>query len=158
MKQRKRILAMLLAGCMVSGGMTPFESSAKESDSAVIDVTEYGVTPDSGQDCAEGIQAALDEAKKLSDEGKNVVLDFPTGRYDIYPDRAEERELYISNTVGANQDHKMKKIGILLEDMDNVTVDGNDSLFMFHGKMTTVAAVIQQIKHCLFRHIKTGLL
>lgn len=57
MKQRKRILAMLLAGCMVSGGMTPFESSAKESDSAVIDVTEYGVTPDSGQDCAEGIQA-----------------------------------------------------------------------------------------------------
>lgn len=40
MKQRKRILAMLLAGCMVSGGMTPFESSAKESDSAVIDVTE----------------------------------------------------------------------------------------------------------------------
>ena len=90
-------------------GMTPFESSAKESDSAVIDVTEYGVTPDSGQDCAEGIQAALDEAKKLSDEGKNVVLDFPTGRYDIYPDRAEERELYISNTVGANQDHKMKK-------------------------------------------------
>lgn len=141
MKQRKRILAMLLAGCMVSGGMTPFESSAKESDSAVIDVTEYGVTPDSGQDCAEGIQAALDEAKKLSDEGKNVVLDFPTGRYDIYPDRAEERELYISNTVGANQDHKMKKIGILLEDMDNVTVDGNDSLFMFHGKMTTVAAI-----------------
>ena len=97
MKQRKRILAMLLAGCMVSGGMTPFESSAKESDSAVIDVTEYGVTPDSGQDCAEGIQAALDEAKKLSDEGKNVVLDFPTGRYDIYPVRAEERELYISN-------------------------------------------------------------
>ena len=35
----------------------------------------------------------------------------------------------------------MKKIGIFLEDMDHVTVEGNDSLFMFHGKMTTFATI-----------------
>lgn len=49
--------------------------------------------------------------------------------------------MYISNTVGTNQTYKDKKIGILIEDMDNVTVEGNDSLFMFHGKMTTFASI-----------------
>lgn len=44
-------------------------------------------------------------------------------------------------TVGTNQTYKDKKIGILIEDMDNVTVEGNDSLFMFHGKMTTFASI-----------------
>lgn len=53
----------------------------------------------------------------------------------------EARELYIFNTVGTDQNYKMKKIGILLEDMDNVTLDGNGSLFMFHGKMTTFASI-----------------
>lgn len=35
----------------------------------------------------------------------------------------------------------MKTIGILLEDMKNITVEGNGSEFMFHGKMTTLATL-----------------
>ncbi|MFR2835978.1 MAG: hypothetical protein ACLTCI_03940 [[Clostridium] nexile] len=52
--------------------------------------------------------------------------------------------MYISNTVGTNQTYKDKKIGILIENMDNVRVEGKDSLFMFHGKMTTFASVCSE--------------
>ena len=70
------------------------------------------VYPDSGKDSAVGIQEAIAAAKEATDEGKEVTINFPEGRYDIYPDKAVERELYISNTVGADQNYKMKKIGI----------------------------------------------
>ena len=43
--------------------------------------------------------------------------------------------------MGTNQSYKDKNIGILIEDMSDVTVEGNDSLFMFHGKMTTFATI-----------------
>ncbi len=144
MKKRRRILSLFSAACLaitgiVSGaGVQKTEAAARTE---VIDVTDYGVYPDSGKDSAIGIQKAIAAAKDATKEGKEVKINFPEGRYDIYPDKAIERELYVSNTVGADQNNKMKKIGIFLEDMDHVTVDGNDSLFMFHGKMTTFATI-----------------
>lgn len=65
----------------------------------------------------------------------------PKGRYDLYPDQAPERELYVSNTAGTNSSVKDKKIGILVEDMQDVTIDGDGSELVFHGKMTEFAAI-----------------
>jgi len=116
--------------------------AADKEEAKVIDVTKYGADPTGATDSTPAIKKAIEAAKKVTKKSDTpVVIDFPEGRYDIYPDQAEERELYISNTVGTNQTYKDKKIGILIEDMDNVTVEGNDSLFMFHGKMTTFASI-----------------
>lgn len=142
MGKKRRFLPLVLAVCMLVSGMTPISIEAKgKSKENVIDVTDYGAEADSGKDNAEAIIKAVKAAKKISDAGGNVTIHFPKGRYDIYPDKIKARELYISNTVGADQNNKMKKIGILLEDMKNVTVEGNNSLFMFHGKMTTFATI-----------------
>ena len=144
MKKRRRILSLFSAACLVITGIVSGAGVQKAEAAArteVIDVTDYGVYPDSGKDSAIGIQKAIAAAKDATKEGKEVKINFPEGRYDIYPDKAIERELYVSNTVGADQNNKMKKIGIFLEDMDHVTVDGNNSLFMFHGKMTTFATI-----------------
>lgn len=104
----------------------------------IIDVTDFGADPNGGKDNAIAIQEAIKEAKKQTEP---VTIFFPKGEYHIYPEYAPERELYISNTVGTDQNYKMKKIGILLENMENVTIDGDGSLFMFHGKMTTFATI-----------------
>ena len=108
----------------------------------MIDVTKYGADPTGVQDSAEGIQAAIEAAKQV--EGP-VVLDFPKGEYQIYPDRAQKRELYISNTLSSNNGdrstYKMKNIGILLENMENVTLEGNNSSLIFHGKMMMFSAI-----------------
>lgn len=142
---KKKLVAFLMAVCMVVPSVgavgTTVEATDKE-EAKVIDVTQYGADPTGSTDSTPAIKKAIEAAKKIRKKSDTpVVIDFPEGRYDIYPDQAEERELYISNTVGTSQTYKDKKIGILIEDMDNVTVEGNDSLFMFHGKMTTFASV-----------------
>ena len=116
-------------------------NTAQAAGGDVVSVADYGAAADSGEDSAPAIIKAVDKAKELAAEGKDVTIAFPKGRYDIYPDKAEQRTLYVSNTVGTNSSYKDKKIGILLEDTKNITVDGQGSDFVFHGKMTTFAAI-----------------
>ncbi|MEY8426568.1 NPCBM/NEW2 domain-containing protein [Lachnospiraceae bacterium 46-15] len=136
---RKKITAVFLAICMVFSVLFPqiAAEAADEGEPTVINAADYGASPEA-EDNAEAVKAAIEAAKQI--EGP-VVISFPKGEYQIYPDKAYERELYISNTVGANQSHKMKKIGFLLEGMENVTIEGNGSMFMFHGAMTSFATI-----------------
>lgn len=111
------------------------------ADAVVVNMRDYGAFANTGADAAPGIVRALEAAKRASDAGKPVVVTFPQGRYDIYPDQAFKRTLFVSNTTGADTSVAEKSIGILVEGMRNVTVDGGGSQFMFHGKMTTFAAI-----------------
>lgn len=80
-------------------------------------------------------------AKKLIEElnsrkdTTHVFVIFPKGRYDFYPDGAFVREYYISNH---DQDNP-KSVGFALENLQNVTIDGQGSEFVFHGRMIPFA-------------------
>ena len=137
-------LAVMLAGSSIfpyAGGISQVQ--AAEENVTTIDVTDFGADPGGARDSAEAVIKALDEAERIQEESpdESIVISFPKGEYQIYPDKAEERELYVSNTVGADTTYKDKKIGILVEDLKNITIDGNGSDFIFHGKMTTFAAI-----------------
>ena len=137
-------LAVILAGSSIfpyAGGISQVQ--AAEENVTTIDVTDFGADPGGARDSAEAVIKALDEAERIQEESpdESIVISFPKGEYQIYPDKAEERELYVSNTVGADTTYKDKKIGILVEDLKNITIDGNGSDFIFHGKMTTFAAI-----------------
>ena len=95
---------------------------AKTKNNHVIYVTDFGADPSGKTDSTEAVIRALEQAKKFrqQDLEKGITLDFPKGVYHFYPDRAEERELYVSNTVGADPEYKNKKIGILVEDLSHI--------------------------------------
>ena len=120
---------------------------AKTENNHVIYVTDFGVDPSGKTDSTEAVIRTLEQAKKFrqQDLEKGITLDFPKGVYHFYPDRAEERELYVSNTVGADPEYKNKKIGILVEDLSHITIEENDSHFIFHGKMTVFATIRSEI-------------
>lgn len=136
---KKKILSVVLTFCMVVSVLLPQTAAkaAETENATVINAADYGADPNA-TDNAEAIKAAINAAKQVDGP---VVISFPKGEYQVYPDKAYEKELYISNTVGANQSYKMKKIGFLLEDMSDVTIEGNGSMFMFHGAMTTFATI-----------------
>ena len=113
---------------------TTYAAGTESEDAMIIDVTDFGADKTGAQDSAPAIVKAVAEAKKYSDAGKEVVISFPKGRYDFYPEYAFEKRLYISNTTSL-EEFLDKKIAILIEDMKNVTVDGGGSLFMLHGRM-----------------------
>ncbi|WP_326734125.1 glycosyl hydrolase family 28-related protein [Streptomyces sp. NBC_01022] len=115
--------------------------AARAAAETVVEVTAFGADPTGRSDSAAAVAKAVRHAGTI--EGP-VRIVFPHGTYQIYPEQAEVRELYVSNTVGADQSYKDKRIGILLEDMDDVTVDGDGSHLQFHGLMTTFAAIRSQ--------------
>ena len=103
-----------------------------------IDVTDFGADPTGIRDSAPAIIAALAAAR--AHDGP-VTVEFPAGRYDIWPEAAERRELYVSNTVGDDPRFRMKTIGILIDGIDDLRLDGNGSSLIFHGVQTTLAVI-----------------
>ena len=57
-------------------------------------------------------------------------LVIPCGTYHFYRDFAREAHLFISNN-----DSGMKRIVFFLDDFDNLEIDGQGSLFIFHGSV-----------------------
>jgi hypothetical protein len=127
------LFAVLL---LITGGQTPAGASAPKAK--VVDVTAFGADPAGRSDSEPAVKAALRFAKTLAGPVKVV---FPKGTYQLYPEQAETRELYVSNTVGADQTYRDKQIGLLVEDMHDVTIDGQGSKLSYHGLQTAFASI-----------------
>ncbi|GAA3546509.1 alpha-1,3-galactosidase-related protein [Kribbella ginsengisoli] len=104
----------------------------------LVDVVAFGADPTGRTDSAPAVAAAFRHAKTL---GRPVRIVFSEGTFQLYPEQAETRELYVSNTVGADQRYRDKKIGLLVEDMHDVIVDGRGAKLVYHGLQTAFAAI-----------------
>lgn len=97
----------------------------------VYDISKFGLKAGSKQNASPVINKALAKIKTECTNGEQIVLRFPTGRYNFHESGAAVREYYISNHDQTNP----KKVGIALEDFKNLTIDGQGSEFVFHGRM-----------------------
>lgn len=99
-----------------------------------IDVTKFGVQPDRFADATPGIKKAIEACRNQP----NATLNFPKGRYDFWPDQADENIYFITNTSTEEEyPSKKQKAALLFKKLKNITIEGNNSLFVFHGKMIT---------------------
>lgn len=101
----------------------------------VYDMSSFGLKPDTKKNASPVLQKALQKIKSEYKEGDSVVIRFAEGQYNFYEKGAAIREYYISNH---DQDNP-KKVGIALEGMKNLTLDGNGAQFIFHGRMLPVS-------------------
>lgn len=116
-----------------------FAADNTQQTQTVIDVTDYGADPSGKEDSVIPIQKAIEAAKQA--EGP-VVLNFPKGTYNLWPDDATVRRIYISNSTRTDTpSNSIRTIGILLEDMQDVTIEGNGSELIYHGKMMSFAVI-----------------
>ena len=92
-----------------------------------IHISDYGIQPDSRQNTVLSLQKALEDASSL----RNPVLIFEPGRYDFWPQHSIEKIYFESNTT----DNNPKRCAILIEDMQNLIIEGNDAEFIFHDRM-----------------------
>lgn len=102
-----------------------------------ICVTEFGAQPDSGLDAAYAVRLAIQAASRVSGP---AILQFPKGQYDLYPDQALRIPYSISNTASEEEvSGIMKTIGLYFDRHRHLTIEGNGSLLMYHGKQTMLA-------------------
>ena len=92
-----------------------------------IRIAEFGIEVNSRINITQAVNHALQKAKEL----ENPLLLFEKGRYDFWPQYANEKEYFESNTTDINP----KRLGILVEGFTNLTIDGNGAEFVFHDRM-----------------------
>lgn len=97
----------------------------------ILQVTDFGASPDSWNNATPAIKKALDACLEL----QSVILNFPKGRYDLWPSFCKEK----SATIGFN-----------MRCIKNVTVEGNGSELIFHGCMSI--ALISSCENITFQN------
>lgn len=104
----------------------------------LIKAEEFGVIPNTSKDMGPFLNDLIQEASKFS----QVTIEFQEGSYDFWPEHSPKRDYFISNTSSEIEcPSKTKTIALLLEDLEDVTIDGNGALFIIHGKMINFAFV-----------------
>ena len=92
-----------------------------------IYISQFGAFAGSRLNVIPAVIKALEQCK-----GKeNVVLVFPKGRYDFWPQYCIEKDYYESNTT----DNNPKRLAILIENQHNLTIDCKGSEFIFHDRI-----------------------
>jgi len=105
--------------------LTLFLHLGVASAAEALNIAAFGAKPD-GSDTTPYVRAALEQIR----QGKADKLIFPPGRYDFWPDQAEEKYLFISNN-----DEGLKRIAFMLTGVKDLEIDGGGAAFMFHGRM-----------------------
>lgn len=82
-----------------------------------LQITDFGAYPDSWNDVLPAIKEALNTCQGL----ENITLNFPKGRYDLWPSFCEG---------------KLANIGLDMRNLKNITIEGNGSELIFHGCMS----------------------
>lgn len=112
----------------------------------VIDLGKYGIRPSKKADNSEKMMKALKKIKAENPGNEPLILSFAKGEYHFYPKKADVKTYFVSNHDQPNP----KKVGIALEGFQNVTLEGNGSNFIFHGRIMPVALV--KTKNCELRN------
>jgi len=102
-------------------------------DAQTVNVNDFGVIPDSSEDSTPGVLRAIESAKS----GQRPVLIFPRGRYDFWPEKASQRHYFISNHDAVES----RAVAMPLEGVKNFTLDGQGSMFVFHGLILPISIV-----------------
>ena len=112
----KKILMLMAALVMTTG--------ARAGDT--VSVADCGAVANDKSDATPAVRAALEKCRAT--HASKLV--FPAGRYDFWPDLAQEKYGYISNN-----DEGLKRIAFPLLDIENLEIDGQGAQFVFHGQI-----------------------
>ncbi|MDR6882502.1 right-handed parallel beta-helix repeat-containing protein [Bacillus sp. 3255] len=109
----------------------------------ILNVEKFGAKPEQGFDNTWAVRNALEYCK----ESGASTLVFPTGSYHFWPDKAVERQLFISN----HDQEGLRRIVFHLTDRSGFTIDGQGSEFIFHGPV--IPFVIDNCRHVTIQNL-----
>ncbi len=106
-----------------------------------INAIDYDIK--AGEDVTVALQKALCEIAKIKGD---KTLSFEKGEYHFHSSKACSRVLYITNTVGDKQWKRgevqhLNRAALWLENQQDLTLDGNGSVFVLHGRMTNAVLI-----------------
>lgn len=107
------------------------------TEKTVYNMADYGLTEGEECDASPIFAKVIKEIAQKTKDGKTITILIPTGKYHFYQQNAEQKEYFISNH---DQDNP-KSVGIPLEGLKNVVLDGQSSELIFHGRMLPISLI-----------------
>jgi len=117
---------------------------ASKSDTTLIYLKDYGLYKTRKRDCMKFVKKALADIK--GNEPKKLI--FSRGVYHFYPENAERRHYYESNTTDENP----RLCAFVFEGIENLVIDGNGSTLLFHEQMQPFT--FDNCKNIILKEIK----
>ena len=103
----------------------------------VFKLADYGVRPNQKTDVSQKVYRALADIRQKTSPGDSIILRFEAGEYHFHARKAAAKTYFISN----HDQVKTHRVGLVIENMAHVCIDGGGARFIFHGRMLPVALV-----------------
>lgn len=142
------LTAIILASALSFAAAQGVDSATAFAGPAMVYAIDFGVKSNSFENASAGMKKAIDYCKNKTD----VTLILPGGRIDLWPEGSTRQELYISNATEDDTLSKAKHIAMLFEGFKNLTIEGNNTLVVLHGKM--VSCGLLNCDNISFRHVR----
>lgn len=141
------LMFFLSLGNMVGNGIGMAVNPVSVQQSKTITLADYGIKPGNSKSFGYKLLKTIEKINAGRSAGDSIVLELTPGTYHFYPSKKIQREYYISNH---DQDNP-KFVGIPLENLKNMTIDGNGSKLVFHGVMLPLSIINSQ--NCTIRNL-----
>ncbi len=125
-----------LRGIILSLFMS-FVSFNSFSQERKFKMSDYGILPNQQVSIASKLATAIQDIKEKQAEGETAVLVFEKGIYYFDATNSPKKVVYISNHDQVGR----RSIGMLIDGMKNVVVEGNGADFRYRGRMLPVAVL-----------------
>lgn len=105
----------------------------------IINAVDYGIKPNT--DITEKIFELIRNVTNIN-EDKTIVLE--KGTYNFFADKSPKVYMRVTNSCGesewsAREERNQSRVAMLIDNVKNLTIDGNGSVFVLHGKYTNIA-------------------
>ena len=127
------VLAVLISNVSISS----VKAMEKSDEGIIVYASDYGLDSTGEKDNAKALVNMFEAIREIGENGDKVTLKFDKGIYQIHKENAPVREVHTSNTDSVRFPNK--SIGILIENQNNLTIDGNGSQFIINGDMMALA-------------------
>lgn len=115
--------------------MTLCSSLSLEARQRTIQLIHYDIRPNTEVNTAPLLHKAIEQISKEQGERDTLTLVLAPGRYYLSGEDAPERQVYISN----HDQTGPRRIGLLLENLRNITIEGMGSDLICRERMLPVA-------------------
>lgn len=118
----------------------------------ILNAADYGVIP--GRDITVELMYLIECAKNT--DGEKTIC-FQSGQYYLDSEKCRQYMLYITNTVGdeefsAGETPHRNAVPLYMHSIENLTVDGQNSVFIVDGKVTNIA--LENCKNIVLKNIE----
>lgn len=118
----------------------------------IVKAADYGIKPN-----CDITEQLIDLSEKLKNIDGEKTVTFEKSTYYIDSKKCKKYILYITNTVGDKEYSKketphLNTVALYIKDVDNLTFDANNSVFMIDGKATNI--VLDNCKNITIKNLE----